>query len=202
LSDSDIELEEWRRPQHERHAVGETGFLDDGAFMFAAQALGDSSVARELHLVHISELIAHDKLSLRTATVGFEWQSENEEPIAPQSDIPPYCVLSHSWVDNGMPDTEDGKFFRAFLLVALSIYIETGIEYFWIDYLCVTQNPGETRERAKQIGQIPRVVRHASFFANMCLEIHQYRGSAWCALETLLYIGGNENCRPVDFVRC
>lgn len=109
-------------------------------------------------------------------------------------------MLSHSWVDKGMPDTEDGKFYCAFLTLALNIYINTGIEYFWIDYLCVTQNPSKKELKSRQLEQIPFIISSSSFYISMCLEIYQYHSSAWCALETITFLGQNKYCRPLDFI--
>ena len=155
-----------------------------------------------INLVHIADLIDYSKLSLSIPTSRFALvPTFDESPRGPRVDrlLPEYCFVSHAWVDNGMPDTEDGKFYRALVLMALSIYIDTGIEYFWIDYLCVTQNPSEKELKSHQISQIPSIAESSSYHLNMCLEIYQYHTSAWCTLETLLFFARNRYCHPLDF---
>jgi hypothetical protein len=199
MSGTPFEVEEWRKPTGEPESTEETGYLR-GGFVRAGGTSGND-YDRVLRLVHISELMSRDRLSLSASTVTFRYHLDVDGCIDNQADVPRYCFVSHSWVDSGMPDTEDGKFYRAFLLMVLSIHMETGIEHYWIDYLCVTQKPDATVLKAQQLRQIPDIVRNASLLANMCLEIHQYHGSAWCALETMLFIGENKRCRPLDFLK-
>lgn len=172
---------DWTAP-YSQEIQEETGYWD-----------GEHSLPKigtNINLVHIADLIKYPKLSLKIPTRQFALRAE----------APDYCFVSHAWVDNGMPDTEDGKFFRAFVLMALSIYIDTGIEYFWIDYLCVTQDPSDRELKSRQISQIPSIVKLSSFHLNMCLEIYQYHTSAWCTLETLSFLAENRFCRPLDFI--
>lgn len=155
-----------------------------------------------VYLVHLSDLIAHSTLNLDIPARKFglgesEGPGDNSEP---SPHLPPYCFVSHAWVDKEMADTKDGKFYRCFLLVALSIYLDTGIEYFWVDYICVTQDPTKKNLKAEQLHQIPSVIQHASIYVSLCLEIYQYYSSAWCALETLLFLGKNPRCHPFDFL--
>lgn len=181
---------DWMTPNPLDPPQEETGFLD-GEY---AQSENDANI----HLVHIADLIDYSKLSLKIPTKLFTLEAERSGRT--QRDVPSYCFVSHAWVDHGMPDTEDGKFFRAFVLLALSIYIDTGIEFFWIDYLCVSQEPSDRELRARQISQIPWVVKSSSYHLNMCLEIYQYHTSAWCTLETLSFLAENRYCHPLDFI--
>lgn len=168
----------------------ETGFLD------GEHALSENEA--NINLVHIADLIDYSTLSLKIPTKQFTPGAARSDRVL--RDVPDYCFVSHAWVDHGMPDTEDGKFFRAFLLMALSIYIDTGIEFFWIDYLCVTQDPADRELKERQISQIPWIVKSSSYHLNMCLEICQYHTSAWCTLETLSFLAENRHCRPLDFI--
>lgn len=183
----------WARPDL---ADMETGHLD-----------GEHSVSSDeavVSVVHIADLIEYSKLNLNIPAKQFPLfraaPDEARQEARNERDAPPYCFVSHAWVDNGMPDSEDGKFYRAFVLMALSIYIDTGIEYFWIDYVCVTQDPSKRALKVRQISQIPTVVRSSSYQLNMCLEIYQYHTSAWCTLETLLFLAENKYCNPIDFI--
>ncbi|KAH7890282.1 hypothetical protein F5I97DRAFT_1826454 [Phlebopus sp. FC_14] len=174
-------LEPWIRPDM-FGLQSETGALEDEQ--------SESDVTAPISLVHISDLMAHSTLKLSIPTQTYTRDSP-----------PPYCFVSHSWVDKDMPDTKDGKFYKCLLLLSLAIYIDTGIQHFWIDYLCVTQNPSHKALKAAQLRQIPSIIQHASTYTSICLEIYQYYSSAWCALETLLFIAQNARCHPLDFIR-
>ncbi|MFI5590040.1 hypothetical protein ACIA5G_33685 [Amycolatopsis sp. NPDC051758] len=165
----------------------ETGFLD---YDF------ESQYASEVALVHISDLMANHKFNLKIPVRRFRLDKESLS----NDPAPPYCFVSHSWVDKGMPDTEDGKFYRSLLLMVLAIYLDTGIEWFWVDYLSVTQNPDARELKARELEQIPGIVQLCSLYVSMSLEIYQYFSSAWCALETLSFLAWNPRCRPLDFM--
>ena len=194
--DQTYDLAGWTAPSlpslHE-----ETGYLgDDGS------ANAESKVEREcdVKLAHISDLIAYSKLDLVIPTTCFNFSQNQPLDAQAKRNPPPYCFVSHSWIDKGMPDTEDAKFYRSFLLLALAVYVDTGIEYFWIDYLSVTQDPDANQRKAEQLAEIPTIIKGASLFVGMCLEIYQYHESAWCALETILFLSENPLCRPLDFI--
>ena len=182
--DSPYTLERWEPREPGREDTGHVEDDDESA----------EHAELEVNLVHISDLMSHEKLNLAIPVTRFNLKKDSAVAA------PSYWFVSHSWVGKGMPDTEDGKFYRAFLLMAVAIYLDTGVEYFWVDYLCVTQDPAAKALKARQIGQIPAIVRRAAGFVSMCLEIYQYFSSAWCALEALSFLGMNQNCRPFDFL--
>jgi hypothetical protein len=108
---------------------------EESGYLYAGQEM--SVQVPTVSLVHISDLIAHDKLTLSIPSSRFSL--ETTVPIDPTQPCPmsgsatsglpaspDYCFVSHSWIDKCKPDTEDGKFYRVLLLMALDVFLEKG----------------------------------------------------------------------------
>jgi len=98
--------------------------------------------------------------------------------------------LSHRWLRDSHPDNlKKQKYAAIVFLLNDDCWLDAGVEFFWLDYMCISQD--DLERQTKAVNSLPFYIKGCQYFITLYGDeqigdrslMEVYDGRGWCRLE-------------------